>query len=200
MNNQLQIAYPQTFKLLNKSELENYLSSDDQSKQFHDYLRSNQVLPDRPYLADMALLEHLLYQSYTAKCIPFNLDMDGLLIHLEECPQDVVLEVSDSLFLLKSSFPIQEIWQKIKLDGNLDQINIAPGNYHYVINTIAESTGAYLVSPIIYHTVTLLKEEKSSLDEIVTKLFANSTQAELEKVLQYVLSSGWIQRYHLRKL
>lgn len=185
-------VYPQTLKVI-----QNQLSLDDVDRPLHLYLESHKLNNKIPYLSDLAQLEFLLYQSFSDPQYEFKLDMDGLLLDLEQTPQSVVLEPSDSLYLITSSFPIQKIWLDLR-DGKKVNVKACDkSTYYYVINSVAGSTGAFLVSKIIYDTLLCLKSNRYSLDELVTKLFSTSKPDELEEVLRQILKSGWIQNYQI---
>lgn len=152
---------------------------------------NNKVINGFEYIADLALLEFNLHQSYYASdsMTGFSIDMLKNLSDIE-C-EEIVLLLNNDVFILESIFPLYEIWLRykekkecvvIKKPLNKYYFCIYRSNYQAVVETIDKSD-YYLLKAI---------EEKLKLKYIIEIGFS------LEKLPEFV-KNGWMLNYEVNQ-
>ncbi len=159
------------------------------------WVHNHMECSDYPYLSDLAQLEWAFDQAYYAKPDPlFN--FNSLTTLNEKSYQRICFELSASLTILKSNYPIYEIWLANQGQADAQEINAITEPQYLCVTREDFKPIIYKVDQIYFWML-----EKIQYNSTFSELEASGTQEEvnipLQKVIPELIQKKWICSYHL---
>ena len=154
-------------------------------------------LKDFEYLADLAKLELAIERAYYAKddpifCFEQNLSLNS------EAQHQLYLILSHSISLIRSKFPIYEIWHENKINDDCHEVtDISNEQFICVVRENYEPSVYKIEKP---HWWLLDKfSENYSLSEIAELIVRDDFEIQIQKIIPELIQRKWICGLEIKK-
>lgn len=155
-----------------------------------DYINDHSELEEYPYLPDLARLEKLYEQVYFAvDDEPFDFSALTKLSTQEQT--NISFRLSNSLYILKSDYPIYEIWHANQSDNQYQEIQGINEPQHLCIYRRDFKPTIEIIEPEYWIILKNIQENKclSKLEEISS---TNEKELHIQTMIPELIQKNWI--------
>lgn len=175
-------------------------SLDHYGAEFSNFVSTFEPLKSLPYVEDLAKLEWQWHLAFHAKD-ELALDPASLNTVPEEAYDELIFDLSLSASLLKSQFPIREIWQHCLRDkdpkADEQEIALDAGEQRVLVwRTVGYEIRVDLLSVIEFDLLSLVNKKKT-LGTILVELQSKYSQEEINQTLARSVQQGWFTGFSL---
>ncbi len=173
-------------------------SLDHYGEAFSRFVSTFEPLAALPYVEDLAKLEWSWHLAFHAKNESV-LDPRTLNTVPEEAYDDLIFDLSSSARIIKSQFPVREIWQQCLKDKNQStdlesqgqEIELLSGERHLLVwRAEGYEIRVDTLSYIEYELLSLINKRKT-LGTILAELQSKYSQEDINQTLAYSVQQGW---------
>lgn len=161
-----------------------------------DYVARQAELKEYQYLPDLARFEQAYEQAYHAKDDEV-FDFSTLSSLDAQTHQNLCFKLSASLYLLKSDYPIHEIWLANQADGQQQQIQAIDEPQHLCIYREEFKPIVEKINPAYFWTLKNIQDHLS-LSQLEVLSADRDMDFSLQTMIPEFIQRKWICGYHLK--
>ena len=162
-----------------------------------DWIENHAELIDYQYLPDMAKLEWAYEQAYYAKDDPL-FDFNSLPTLHHDHYQYICFRPSASLSVLRSSYPIHEIWRANREQDKSQEIDAISGPQYLCIARDNFKPVVHKIDHACWWVIDKI-QNGLSLGECESLATRENIDAQLQKILPELVRRKWICGYYFKR-